>query len=266
VTFINSNTLRATAPASPNNALVAVDVNASNPQSTPARLTGAFSYVAPTPPAVSVLSPGGGERLFSGGTVTLRWRSSDNRAVASHQIALYRGSTLVGAIAEVPGAAQSFNWTIPTTTAPVTGARIRVLAIDDENAQTEAFSSGEFTIDRRWASSTALPSAINRLAVTADGQFLYTIGGRTSTTNTTGVTTFQRLDPRENSPAWSSAGLAPLPIAMNALEAATIQGKIYVPGGFIVQGSQTAIDRKLRRQPPWAITQSRLTPSKASFT
>ncbi|MGH9849776.1 MAG: M36 family metallopeptidase, partial [Blastocatellia bacterium] len=152
VTFINSNTLRAIAPAPPAGAVGAVDVNASNPQSTPARLTGAFSYVAPTPPTVSVLSPGGGERLFSGGTVTLRWQSSDNRAVASHQIALYRGSTLVGAIAEVPGAAQSFNWTIPANTTPVTGARIGVLAIDDENAQTEVFFSGEFTIDRRWAS------------------------------------------------------------------------------------------------------------------
>ncbi len=245
VTFINSNTLRATAPASPAGALVAVDVIASNPQSTQARLTGAFSYVAPTPPTVSVLSPGGGERLFSGGTVTLRWRSSDNRAVASHQIALYRGSTLVGSIAEVPGAAQSFNWTIPANTTPVTGARIRVLAIDDENAQTEAFSSGEFAIDRRWASSTALPSAINRLAVTADGQYLYTIGGRTGTGNGTGVATFQRLDPRESSPAWSSAGLAPLPIAMNALEAATIQGKIYVPGGFTAE-TTTTIDRNLR--------------------
>jgi len=243
VTFINSNTLRVTAPASPNNVLVAVDVIASNPQSTPARLTGAFSYVAPTPPTVSVLSPGGGERLFSGGTVTLRWQSSDNRAVASHQIGLYRGSTLVGAIAEVPGAAQSFNWTIPANTTPVTGARIRVLAIDDENEQSPAFSSGEFTIDRRWVSSTALPSALNNLAVTTDEQYLYTIGGRTGTGNTTGVTTFQRLDPSASSPAWSDAGLAPLPVALNALEAATIQGKIYVPGGFT---RQTTIDRNLR--------------------
>jgi uncharacterized protein (TIGR03437 family) len=247
VTFINSNIVRAVAPASPNNATGAVDVAAANPQSTQARLTGGYSYTAPTPPTVAVLSPGAGDTVYTGSTITLRWRSSDNRAVARHRIALYRSTTttpsLIASIADAPGEAQSFNWTIPITGALTTAARIRVLAIDDEGAETEAFSTGDFAIDRRWISSPGLPAALNRMAATTDGQFLYTLGGRSSTANSTSVATVQRLDPSLNSPVWSSEGIAPLPVALNAIEAATINGKIYIPGGFT---AQTTIDRSLR--------------------
>jgi uncharacterized protein (TIGR03437 family) len=248
VTFINSTTLRAVAPASPGNAAGAVDVNASNPQSTQAKLAAAFSYGAPTPPTVRLLTPNGGEKFFAGSTVTLRWQSSDNRALALHRIALYRSTatvpSLVTNIAEVPGDAQSLNWTIPAATNPMTNARLRVVAVDDEGAESqEAFSSADFALDRRWTASAALPTSLNRLAVTADAQYLYAIGGRTTTSNASAVATVQRLDPSVATPAWSSAGLAPLPVALNAIEAATIQGKIYVPGGFTPAAT---IDRNLR--------------------
>ncbi len=245
VTFINANALRVSAPASLNNATGAVDVAASNPQSTQARLSSAFNYRAATPPTVRVVSPNGGERVFAGSTITLRWQSSDNRALAKHRIVLGHGSTTTN-VAEVSGDAQSFNWTIPflNLPSPITNSRIRVVAVDDEGAESpEASSSGDFTIDRRWALSTALPVGLNRLAVATDGQYIYTIGGRTTTANSTSLGTVQRLDPAANPPAWSSAGLAPLPVAINGIEAATINGKIYIPGGFTVQA---AIDRNLR--------------------
>ncbi|MCG3159684.1 MAG: hypothetical protein JMDDDDMK_00699 [Acidobacteria bacterium] len=251
VTFINSTTLRVVAPASPNNATGAVDVNAANPQSPQAKLTGAFSYVAATPPSVKVLALNGGESVFAGGTITLRWQSSDNKAVVRHRIELHRSSAttpvfVANISSDVSGEAQSFNWTIPVTTSPMTNARIRVVAIDDEGTEADAFSSADFTIDRRWAASAALPSGLNRLAVTSDSQYLYTIGGRTTTANSSSVMTFQRLDPAASAPAWSSEGLAQLPIVINAIEATTINGKIYVPGGFIPQGTNTAVDRNTR--------------------
>ncbi|MGE0126762.1 MAG: M36 family metallopeptidase [Blastocatellales bacterium] len=250
VTFISSNTLRVVAPASPNNATDVVDVIAANPQSPQAKLTGAFNYVAPTPPSVKVLALNGGETVFAGGTVTLRWQSSDNKAVARHRIELRSSSgatpIFVANIAnDVSGEAQSLNWTIPINTATTTTARILVVAVDDEGTETEAYSSGDFTIDRRWASSVTLPEGFNRHAVTADNQYLYTIGGRRETSNSTAVSVVQRLDLSASAPAWSA--LAPLPVELNAIEAVTIQsggsGKIYVPGGFT---QQTEIDRNLR--------------------
>ena len=146
VTFINSNVLRVVTPASPNKVTGTVDVTASNPQSSQARLMDAFNYVAPTPPTVNLLAPNGGESVFAGGMITLRWQSADNRAVTRHRIALATPELIVPISNEVAGEAQSFNWTIPITTSPTTSARIRVVAVDDEGVETEAFSSGDFTI------------------------------------------------------------------------------------------------------------------------
>ncbi len=242
-TFINSNILRVVTPASPNTATGSVTVSANNPQSSQTRLIDAFNYIEPTPPTIDVLSPNGGETFFTGGILPLRWRSSDNRAVARHRIALTTPNFTISVSEEIPGEAQSFNWTIPITTIPTAASRIRVIAVDDEGVESEAFSSGEFTIDRRWAQSTPLSTGLNRMAVTGSGQYLYAIGGRTTTNISTSVATLQRLDTSAVSPSWLSEGLAPLPVELNAIEAATIQGKIYVPGGF---NRQELIDPSLR--------------------
>src|SRR5262249_56611532 len=109
VTFINSNALRVVTPASPNNATGAVDVKAINPRSAPARLTAAFNYVAPNPPTVKVLAPNGGETFFAGGVITLRWQSSDNRAVAGHSIALTTPGLATSISDDGAGEAQSFT-------------------------------------------------------------------------------------------------------------------------------------------------------------
>src|SRR5262249_57982053 len=128
---------------------------------------------------------------------------------------------------EVAGEAQSFNWTIPITISPTTSARIRVVAVDDEGVETEAFSSGDFTIDRRWAQSTQLPVGLNRLAVTSAGQYLYAIGGRATTNNSTAGATPQPLDPSARSPARANDWLAPFPIQLKALQTPPIQRTIY---------------------------------------
>src|SRR5205814_4430456 len=120
-----------------------------------------------------------------GSTININWRSSDNRAVAKHRIALFRnsGSTLqfISDIAtDVAGEAQSFAWTIPATVQLMSQARIRVIAVDDEGAETEAYSGGDFTLARRWESVAPLPAALQRLAVVSDGKYLYSAGGRTT--------------------------------------------------------------------------------------
>jgi len=233
VTFINSNTLRAVTPSAP--ATGAVDVTSGN-GTAQAKLTGAFNYTGATPPTVQVQSPGGGETFFAGGTVNINWRSSDNRAVARHRIALFRNSggalQFVSDIAtDVAGEAQSFAWSIPSTVQLTGQARIRVIAVDDEGAETEAYSGGDFTLARRWESAPSLPAALMRLAVVNDGKYLYAIGGRTTTSSTSTVSTVYRLDPAAATPEWSNASIAPLPTGANAIDAVFLNGKIYVPGG-----------------------------------
>jgi uncharacterized protein (TIGR03437 family) len=253
-TFVNSTTLRVVTPAAPNGATGQVNVTANNPQSEQATLPGGFNYVAATPPTVTALSPNGGEKFYAGNVITLRWRSSDNKAVVKHKLALYTSAgvttpTFVANISgEVAGEAQTLNWTIPLFPATIPNARIGVTAVDDEGVETQTFSSGDFTIDRRWQTSPSLLPGLNRLAVTSDEQYLYAIGGRTSMDNATSRATLQRLDPAATTPAWSSAGLAPLPVPLNAIEAATVQGKIYAPGGFTPgqTSGETVIDRNTR--------------------
>jgi hypothetical protein len=130
-TFINSSTVRAVTPQA---SAGVVDVTALNGtlQST---ISSAFNYVSTTPPTVEVISPDGGESFFGRATITIRWRSSDDRAVARHRIILVfdNGTTLSDVLeiaSDVPGTEQSYSWTVPTVTPA--NFRIRVIAIDNE--------------------------------------------------------------------------------------------------------------------------------------
>ncbi len=230
-TFINSNTLRVIAPAA--TAPGAVDLTARNTTTAEKKIAGAFNYTALTPPTVAVLSPVGGERVFTGSTITLRWQSADNTRVARHKLALYRSTAttpqLVTNIADLGGESKSFNWVIPSNVATANG-RLQVVAVDDEGAETTVLSSSDFIIESRWQTQTPLPSGINRLASTSDGKYIYQIGGRTTAGNSSALTTVQRLDPAAATPTWDA--LAPLPAPINSGKAVTINGKIYVPGGI----------------------------------
>jgi uncharacterized protein (TIGR03437 family) len=238
VTFVSSNVLRAVTPASQSSSASAVDLGVANPSSTKTTLTNAFSYVAPTAPTARMIVPNGGERFFTGNTITLRWQSSDNRLVAGHRLELQRSTgpntpafQKVSDIAlNLPGAAQSFNWTIPNSLAPGTLYRLRVIAVDDEGTEGDAYSSNDFTIERRWLTAQPLPQSMQRMAVVNDGKYIYTIGGRTTGSSTSTINTVRRLDPAASTPTWQT--LAPLPRGLNGADAAYLNGKIYVPGGY----------------------------------
>lgn len=230
-TYVNPNTLIALSPVV--GAASTVDVTVNNAGQT-AKLSGAFNYYAPTPPTVKVLSPQGGETLFINQTVTIRWNSSDNRVLSRHRVALYRNVTgsmaQVIDIADLPGEVQSVNWTVPATIGQMNNARIRVLAIDDEGAETEAYSSSDFTITRRWENQTTMTTALQRLAVASDGSNLYAIGGRLTSSSASIVDTVSRFNPASNS--WTSTGLAKMPVGFSSHDAAFLNGRIYVPGGM----------------------------------
>ncbi len=230
-TFINANTLRVTAPAA--TATGAVDVTVRNSATAEKKVTGGFTYTALTPPTVAVIAPTGGEKIFTGSVVPLRWQSSDNRRIVRHRVALYRSTTttpqLITSIADLGGESLSFNWMVPNNAATTVG-RLRVVAVDDEGAETEAFSTSDFVVESRWQSQTALPGGLNRLAAASDSKYIYQIGGRTLASNAASINTVQRLDPAAATPAWEA--LASLPSPVNSGKAVTVGGKIYMPGGI----------------------------------
>ena len=232
-TYINAQTLRVLTP--PGTAAGAVSVIVFNGMAS-ASLSNFYNYVASSPPQVQMLSPAGGEVLYAGGTVSVRWQSSDDRAVVRHRVALMRntgsGLALISTLAaDLGGDAQSFTWTIPTGVEATDKARLSVRAVDDEGAETEAVSSGDLTLVRRWESVAPLPIALNRVQVTTDGKYLYAIGGRVTTSSTSTATLLQRFDPAAATPAWFSDTLTPMPAGLNGSEAVYLDGKIYIPGG-----------------------------------
>jgi uncharacterized protein (TIGR03437 family) len=230
VTFVNGNMLRAVTPGATANG--AVDVAARNGvrQTT---MAGAFDYVSPTPPAVQVLNPQGGERFYAGGKMTIRWQSTDDREVAKHKIRFaYRFSgfpefeVFSDISTDVSGSARSFTWTVPSNMQPNPLSRIHVTAIDDEGAETDA-ASGDFSIGQRWEAKALLP-LLAQGQYTADGSNFYVIGQvRFGTPPEFSV---QRYDPGAD--AWTSEGLTPPPVSFYEGEAVAVNGKLYIPGGI----------------------------------
>ncbi|MBI1760403.1 MAG: M36 family metallopeptidase [Acidobacteria bacterium] len=238
VTFVNATTLRAVTPFGEAGRADVTVANSALSHNRPS----AFNYVNPTPPTVDVVSPDGGDAIFVGSLLNIRWNSADNRALASHRISLFRPGTLTlqfvsDLAANLSGNTRNFNWTVPNTLA--NGEyRIRVIATDDEGVETEAYSNGGFTLNRRWETSRALPAPLGQTAVVGDGRFLYTIGGRLISGTIPTIDTVQRLDTNNVAAGW--ANVAPLPAPISAAEAAFLRGKIYVPGGAGATASTTA--------------------------
>jgi uncharacterized protein (TIGR03437 family) len=233
VAFINSQTLRVTTPAATSTG--AVEVTVSN-QAAQSKLAAAFSYVAATPPQIQVLTPNDGEALHAGSRVSVTWRSADNHELARHRVRFWRNSggapQLVYEVAsDVAGEAQSFIWAVPADL-NLSQARISVIAVDDEGAEAEAFSSGWFAISRRWESSVQLPVIMQEFAVVSDGKYLYTIGGRATSEAETALSTFMRTDPTVARASWRTTGLAQMPFAEGGAGAVVLGGRIFVPGGI----------------------------------
>lgn len=238
VTYVNATTLRAITPF---NEAGRVDVQVATGALSHNRPS-AFNYVNPTPPTVDVISPDGGNALFVGSLLNIRWNSADNRALASHRISLFRPGALTlqfvsDIVSNLPGNTRNFNWTIPSTL-PNGEYRIRVIATDDEGVETEAYSNGGFTLNRRWETSRALPAPLGQTAVVGDGRYVYTIGGRLITGTIPPVNTVQRLDTNNVAAGWAT--VAPLPVPLSAAEAVFLRGKIYVPGGAGASATTTS--------------------------
>ncbi|MBS1812803.1 MAG: M36 family metallopeptidase [Acidobacteria bacterium] len=231
VTFVNANTVRALSPVA--GATGTVDVSATNGANT-ANLPGVFTYTAPTPPTIQVITPTTGQTALLNNLLSISWNSTDNQAVAKHRISLLRDTTVVADFAtDVPGNLQSFNWLVPATQTQATNYRIRVVATDDEGAEAEGFS-GTFAISPTWQAQTSMPSALLRTLIASDGQYLYVIGGRSTAASSTATNAVRRFDPANNS--WTT--LASLPMLLSSGEAVQLNGKIYVLGG---QTETTAI-------------------------
>ena len=229
VSFINFGTLRVTAPAAAVSGAVDVTISNGARQTT---LPGAFTYTTPTPPAVNFISPASGDELFTGSTISIRWQSADNSAIARHRLRLVQSAgatTTVSDIAsELPGNAQSFNWAIPAFD-HLSQARLCVIATDDEGSETEA-CSGQFTLARRWEAVKQLPFPLQRLQAASDGHYIFIFGGRTSSLSSATIETVSRFDPLSNT--WTSEGIAPMPAGLSSGAAVFLNGRIYLPGGF----------------------------------
>src|SRR4051812_16129364 len=77
------------------------------------------------------------------------------------------------------------------------------------------------------------PVATDRHAAVGTNTYLYAIAGEFYNGTAYAITsTVQRYDPAAD--AWSF--VAPMPVAMSNIEACTMNGKIYVPGGYAGSG------------------------------
>lgn len=100
-------------------------------------------------PTVKITSPNGGEKLKAGSSFTITWQSSDNVGIKSQNILL---STDGGAtfpttlVSDLPGAAQSFMFAVPSTQAKSKTARVRVVAFDAAGNQGQDESDANFKI------------------------------------------------------------------------------------------------------------------------
>jgi DNA-binding CsgD family transcriptional regulator len=86
----------------------------------------------------------------------------------------------------------------------------------------------------RWTAKASLPESRSRLALVADGQKLYAIGGETADGVTDEVVIY---DPRNN--GWLPGSRKPTPVSNVA--AAYLNDRIYVPGGSTATGGVTNV-------------------------
>ncbi|MEW6731256.1 MAG: PQQ-dependent sugar dehydrogenase [Acidobacteriota bacterium] len=104
------------------------------------------------PPTVRVVSPNGGEKVKAGSMLTISWQSSDNAAIASHDVLLStdNGATFPIELAKgLSGTAQSFVFAVPSNQKKVKAARIRIVATDLTGNRGQDDSDAKFLIKRK---------------------------------------------------------------------------------------------------------------------
>lgn len=100
-----------------------------------------------TPPVVRVIAPNGGEKLKGRASATISWESSDDTALARHDVLLSTngGASFTTELATgLAGNLQSFTVTVPATKTKT--GRIRVVAVDTSGNQSQDESDGNFKI------------------------------------------------------------------------------------------------------------------------
>lgn len=101
------------------------------------------------PPALTVLSPNGGERLRRGKTYEIEWSIAQNAAIASQTIELLSsgGDTLVRTIAsELAGETRAYRWSVSSELRRGKTYRVRVTARDASGNTISDTSDGNFRI------------------------------------------------------------------------------------------------------------------------
>ncbi len=223
-TFVSASLLRAVVPVAGAAGTVAVSAFNTNFSSS---LLNAFTYTNPTPPGILVTTPTPGFNVFTSGVLAINWASRDNHTIVKHRVSLLRDQSLMAELAtELSGEVQSLNYVVPTSMMVADNYRIRVVATDDEGAESEAFS-GFFSISRAWQSTTSMPQATMKAAAVADKNYLYFVGGQTASSVTTATNALRKFDPSTN--LWST--LSPMPMPLTGLDSVFLKGKIYIPGG-----------------------------------
>src|SRR5258706_6030007 len=109
------------------------------------------------PPTVTVTSPNGGEVLQPNQQFVIQWQSSDNVAVAAHDVTFSRdnGVTFTDIVTNLPGSTKSFLWTVPSQS--TNQGVIRVVARDAAGNQAGDRSDGVLSIQ---AMMDTIPPAV----------------------------------------------------------------------------------------------------------
>ncbi|MBX7221530.1 MAG: hypothetical protein K1Y36_16385, partial [Blastocatellia bacterium] len=132
-----------------------------------------------TPPTVKVTAPNGGETAKSGTQLAITWQSSDDKALASHDVSLSNdgGSSFPFVVATgLAATAQSFNYSIPGAL-ETPNARVRVTAKDSGGNSASDTSDADFTIVK----SDNVDSVAPTVSVTAPTAGTSLTGGTKST-------------------------------------------------------------------------------------
>jgi hypothetical protein len=146
--------------------------------------SGLFTIRDAQPPSVAILAPSGGETVSAGSTFTIRWISSDNVGVTSHDILLAAdGANFNATIASgLSGSTQQFNWFVPANLA-TTAARIRVIARDVAGNAGQA-DSNQFTVRDAQPPTVTIQSPVAGQVLSAGSTFTI----RWTSTDNVGVT------------------------------------------------------------------------------
>jgi hypothetical protein len=146
-TLINSSTTITAVTAA--HSAGAVDVVVTNPDGQTTNVVGGYVYVAPSsPPAVTVLSPNGGETYLFNSNCTISWSVSGGSPTRYNVYwSTNSGSTWTVLASNLPATANSYLWRIPKQ--QTTSGRVKVRMTDSSGALVEDISNGNFSIRKR---------------------------------------------------------------------------------------------------------------------